>query len=180
MGESKARTIVDWITVNGNHVPVFEGETTEDAVKRFTKVSESESKKESQIAQNKAQADKLNEEEKASAPPRRLYLNDISAEDANKGSDVLNLRTKQRYKFADGTKITQVHVFAGNGCSKTFNDAEKYAKRYSADSSDPKKWQHVSGIAKITNGSQVLEREVHWVQAKDGRIREAFIKFHEH
>ena len=172
-----AKEVKQWITVNGQHVPLFEGESKFDAVKRLMGGKSDEDKKSEQIAKNKEEADKLNNESKQ--PPRRLYLDDISAETANEGSDVLNLRTKQRYRFKEGTKITEVHVFAGNGCSKEFRDAEKYAKRYSQDSKNPADWQHCSGIAKITNGSKVLEREVHWVQAKGGKMREAFIKFHE-
>ena len=168
--------VKQWITVNGQHVPLLEGESKLDAVKRL--ISKNEDDKAKQIAKNKAEADERNTAE--SAPPRRLYLPDISAEDANKGSDILNLRTKQRYHFKEGTKITEVHVFAGKGCSKEFRDAEKYAKRYPESGRDKADWQHCSGIAKITDGSKVLEREVHWVQGKDGKLREAFIKFHEH
>ena len=168
----------NWITVNGRHVLLLDGESKFDAIKRVLSNDADEKKKSNQIEKSKEEANRLNKEN--TQTPRRLYLDDISAETANKGSDVLNLRTKQRYRFADNTKITKVHVFAGNGCSKEFRDAEKYAKRYSQDSKNPSDWQHCSGIAKITNGSVVLEREVHWVQAKNGKMREAFIKFHEH
>lgn len=128
--------------------------------------------KDRQIAQNKKEADKLN----VNDLPKRLYMADVSAEHANKVSDVLHLRTKQRYKFKDGTKITEVHAFAGKGTSRIFRDAQKYANRYPASGKNKEDWQHCSGIAQITNGSKVLTREVHWVQGKDGLIREAFIK----
>lgn len=163
-----------WITVKGQHVPLFEGESEFDAVKRLFTANESEGRKTDQIAKNKAEADKLNKE--SAQPPRRLYLPDISADTANSSTDVLNLRTKERFKFKSGTIITQVHVFAGNGCSKEFRDAEKYAKRYSKEDKNPKDWQHCSGIAQITNGTKSLEREVHWIQAKNGKMHEAFIK----
>ena len=172
-----AKEVKQWITVNGQHVPLFEGETKFDAIKRVMFNNGDENKKSEQIAKNKAEADKLNDENKQ--PPRRLYLKDISAESANKGSDVLNLKTKERYRFKEGTQIKEVYVFAGNGCSKEFRDAEKYARRYPQDSKNPADWQHCAGIAQITNGSKTLTREVHWVQAKNGKMREAFIKFHE-
>ena len=107
--------------------------------------------------------------------PRRLYLKDIPAERANKTSDVLNLRTKERYKFKEGTKITDVHVFAGKGCLKPFEKAQKYVDRYGGKVED---WQHCSGVAYIVNNSglKVQKVEVHWVQDKDNKIREAFIK----
>ena len=175
-----ARKITGWITVNGQHVPIFEGETQEDAVNRFTNrenaAKTSEQQKSQQIAKNEAEAKELNKQD--SQPlGKRLYLPDVSADEANKTSDILNLGTKQRYKFQAGSKITNVHVFAGKGCSRPFRDAEKYAKRYGGKIED---WQHVSGNAKITDGSKVLEREVHWVQGKDGKMHEAFIKFYNH
>ena len=163
------REPVAWITMNGSHVPIYAGDSQADIYNRSV-ANRNANTKDKQIAQNKAQADKLNNEKN---PPRRLYLDDIKAEDANKSSDILNLRTKQRFKFKDGTKLTEVHVFAGKGCSKEFRDADKYAKRYGGKASD---WQHCSGKATITNGSKTLDREVHWVQGADGKMREAFIK----
>ena len=141
-------------------------------------MSKNEDDKDKQIEKNKAEAKERNQSN--TTPPRRLYLDDVSADEANKSTDILNLKTKQRYSFKSGTKITEVHVFAGKGCSKEFRDAEKYAKRYPESGKNKEDWQHCSGIAQITNGSKVLEREVHWVQGKDGKMREAFIKFHEH
>lgn len=179
-----AREIKGWITVNGQHVPIFDGETQEDAVNRFTNrenaTKASEQQKSTQIAKNEAEAKQLNKqdsEKDSQQLGKRLYLPDVSADEANKSSDILNLGTKQRYKFQAGSKITNVHVFAGKGCSRPFRDAEKYAKRYGGKIED---WQHVSGNAKITDGSKVLEREVHWVQGKDGKMHEAFIKFYNH
>lgn len=164
------RQPVGWITVNGVHVPIFDGESKQDAINRSI-AENNAATKEKQIAENKRQSDKMN-----GKLPRRLYLKDISAEEANKTTDILNLGTRQRYKFKDGTKITGVHVFAGKGCSKEFRDAGKYAKRYGGKPAD---WQHCAGTAKLTNGSKVFTREVHWVQGADGKMREAFIKFYE-
>ena len=56
MGQEKEP--VGWVTVNGNHVPIFEGESKEDAVARS--IGNNEDKKNEQIAKNKKQADKLN------------------------------------------------------------------------------------------------------------------------
>ena len=168
------KNITEWITVNGHHVPIYEGESKDDAVGRFTKMMEDDRRKNSQMSKNKAEADKRN----TSDPPKRLYLDDIPAKEANKFSDVLHLKTKERFRFKEGTSINNVYVFAGKGCSKVFRDAEKYAKRYGGKAED---WQHCAGFAKITkgDGSKVLNREVHWVQGKDGYVREAFIKIHE-
>jgi len=169
------KNITEWITVNGHHVPIYEGESKDDAVGRFTKMMEDDRRKNSQMSKSKAEADKRNKQE----PPKRLRLSDIPAKDANKFSDVLHLKTKERFRFKEGTSITGAYVFAGKGCSKVFRDAEKYAKRYPESGKNPEDWQHCAGFAKITNGSKVLDREVHWVQGKDGYVREAFIKIHE-
>ena len=49
MGQEKEP--VGWVTVNGKHVPIFEGESKEDAVARS--ISTNEDKKNEQIAKNK-------------------------------------------------------------------------------------------------------------------------------
>lgn len=168
-------TIRDWITVKGNHIPLFEGESKEEAVSRFTENKHGDSEKSRQISNNKAEANRLNKQE----PPKQFHLSNIKAEDANRSSDVLNLRTKQRYRFKDGTEIRNVYVFAGKGCSKEFRDAEKYAKKYAKyGEGKAEDWQHCAGMARITDGNRVLNREVHWVQGKSGKVREAFIKEH--
>ena len=167
------REPVGWFTMNGKRVPIFEGESKADAINRSIAKRNSDIR-EKQIAKNKEQSDKARGAQKPyRVNPKNLGLNDIKAEDANKSSDVLHLRTRQRYKFKEGTKITQVEAFAGKGCKREFRDAEKYAKRYGGKKED---WQHCSGKAVITNGKHDLKREVHWVQGADGKMREAFIK----
>ena len=168
-----------WVTVNGQHVPIFEGESKGDAINRAIAKSNSDTKSR-QIANNQQQSNKAKQGQRPyKVNPKNLGLNDIKAEDANKTSDVLNLRNKQRFKFKDGTKITQVEAFAGKGCKREFRDAQKYADKYGKK--DPKlakasDWQHCSGKAVLTNGKYDIKREVHWVQGADGKMREAFIK----
>ena len=154
-----------WVTIKGRRVLIHKADSV---------VDKNERTKNRQMAINSAEA----QERTNSRLPRRLFLPDIPASVANKTSDVLNLNTKQRYHFKDGTYIKRVHVFAGKGCSKEFRDAWKYAKRYPNSGKNASDWQHCSGIAQITNNIKTLEREVHWVQGADGKMREAFIKFH--
>ena len=150
---------IAWFTINGRHIPVFEGDTEEEVRKRV------------QIKKNSDTVNKLNENSKTS--PKNLKLENIKAEDANKTTDILRLGTSQRYRFKEGTDIRNVYVFAGSGTSTEFRDAKKYAKRYGGKAED---WRHCTGNAIITNGNVTLRREVHWVQGKDGKMREAFIK----
>jgi len=60
------RKIVDWFTMNGKHVPIYEGESKQDAVNRSI-VNDNEDKKSAQISKNKAQADNLNKDAKIKA-----------------------------------------------------------------------------------------------------------------
>ena len=62
---AEEREIVGWITVNGAKVPLFKGESKEDAINRHI-AKENETKKANDIAKNKEQADKLNEKDKKS------------------------------------------------------------------------------------------------------------------
>lgn len=57
------KEIKQWITVNGQHIPIYEGESKEDAVNRAIK-NKDEDDKEKQIAKNKKQADTLNKDKK--------------------------------------------------------------------------------------------------------------------
>ena len=166
-----------WITINGAHVPIYEGEGYKDAVNRAIAKNNSD-KRARDIAENKRQSDNARNGQKPyRVPSKNLALKDISAEDANKTSDVLNLRTRQRYKFKDGTKITQVEAFAGKGCKREFRKADFYAnEKYKGKYGKAEDWQHCSGKAIITDGKRDFTREVHWVQGSDGRMRDAFIK----
>lgn len=61
------REVKQWITMNGKHIPIFEGESKAAAVKRATakQLKEDEDKKEKQIAANKKEADRNNGKEKS-------------------------------------------------------------------------------------------------------------------
>ena len=59
------REVKDWITINGVHVPIYEGETKDDAAKRaITKqkenIKKNEDLKEKQIAKNKEEVTRKN------------------------------------------------------------------------------------------------------------------------
>lgn len=53
------REIKDWITVNGKHIPIFDGESKQDAINRSI-AKDNEDKKKSDIAKSQAERDKLN------------------------------------------------------------------------------------------------------------------------
>ena len=66
----KEREVKQWITVNGQHVPIFEGQSKADAVKvAIAKQTNADAdKKEKQIAANKKEAEKLNSASSKSEP----------------------------------------------------------------------------------------------------------------
>lgn len=59
-----ADKIERWITMNGNHIPIFEGETSKQAIEKFTKnqkrANDDEDKKARQIEENQKQANEKN------------------------------------------------------------------------------------------------------------------------
>ena len=54
-----AKEIVDWITINGNHIPIFEGESKQDAYNRAV-AKANEDKKTSDIEKHDKVAKELN------------------------------------------------------------------------------------------------------------------------
>ena len=158
-----ADDIVRWITMNGVHIPIRDGETTDEAIKN------------KQIALNKEEAEMRNSEK-----PRRLSLSNITVTAKNTDGKrvLLGVSTdgpKKRLDFVKGSEIRGAYVFAGAGTSKVFRNAEFFADRYKG-CGKPSEWQHCAGYALLTNGKKTFVREVHWVQGSDGVIREAFIK----
>jgi len=71
-----SKEVKQWITVNGQHIPIMEGQTKAEAVKKAIskQVNDDADKKEKQIAANKKEADKLNGKKS----------DDITAEQFNK------------------------------------------------------------------------------------------------
>ena len=168
---------LDWITVNGRHVPILDGEFKQDAFNRVI-AKNNEDAKQRQIAENKKQADKLNASEKKL--PKRLRLPNKSGDEANKTSDVSILGSSKRFRFAKNSYISDVVVFCGKGTSTVFRNAAKFANRKDLKHlGAPEEWQHCSGKAKITDGRSTYVTEVHWVNGNDGKIREAYVKYPE-
>ena len=149
---------VAWITINGKHVPIYKNDSQRDIYNRSVAKS-NEDIKNRQIAENQRQS----AERSRKVSDKNLALDDIPAEKANSTSDVLNLRTRKRFKFKDGTKITDVEAFAGRGCKRPFRKAIEYADKFGKINpklSKASDWQHCSGYAIITDGIRDFRREV--------------------
>lgn len=92
-----------WITVNGQHIPMYEGETKDQVVNRYI-AKNNENVKQKQIAQNKAQADKLNG--KTTDKEKKPYM----TEDEIKNSPVHGKSMSESEKkraIAELTKIAE-------------------------------------------------------------------------
>ena len=55
---------IDWITVNGQHIPIYKGQSKQDAYNKAI-AKHNEDKKQKDIARNKEQSDKLNNKGKS-------------------------------------------------------------------------------------------------------------------
>lgn len=161
-----------WITVNGNHIPIYEGESRDAAIKKFfnkskNTINKNEDKKYNDIKSNKDDADSKN-------LPKKLPLKDIDANEANESTTILDLKSWKRYEFVKNSKITGAYIFAGKGTSKEFRDADKFAKKINGKTEN---MQHCAGYADIVKGDKVFKGvEVHWVQEENGLPKLAFVK----
>lgn len=77
--------------------------------------------------------------------------------------DAKDPKTGKRYRFAEGTTISGVEVFAGKGTRSKLRPqvAEGLTRRYGGRA---RGWQHVKGFATIVKGDKFVTAEVHWFQ----------------
>lgn len=86
---------------------------------------------------------------------------------------VMDLASGEFFKFAQGSRLKNVQVFAGKGVNTPFRKAQKYADRYGGD---PENWQHVKGFGVIEAEDGERDAEVHWVQCEGVGRHDFFIK----
>lgn len=83
--------------------------------------------------------------------------------------DIIYMETGEHFKFAEGTRLQNVQIFAGKGVKSPFRKAEKYARLYGGD---PKDWQHVKAIAYVETNDGIRKADVHWFQCQNvGKVR---------
>ena len=78
-----------------------------------------------------------------------------------KNYTIMDLETGEFFRFAQGTRIQNVEVFAGKGSKTVFRKAQKYAERYGGN---PEDWQHAKGHGVVETSEGDRKAEVHWVQ----------------
>ena len=67
------------------------------------------------------------------------------------------------FKYAEGTRIQNVEVFAGYGTKTPLHEGtvEGLVAEFGGN---PEKWQHVKGIGVIDDNGEEIKAEVHWFQ----------------
>ena len=123
-----AREVVDWFTMNGKHIPIFEGESKQDAINRSV-ADRNEAKKAVDIARNKQVADELNG--KVSITSGRDAIANLEA--MNVGTPVkLKLTKDGEYKQAIYTGKGEIQgretyqFYDGEGVDGMFGLSERY------------------------------------------------------
>lgn len=67
-------------------------------------------------------------------------------------------------KFAEGTKLHHIEVFAGKGTKTAIRDVDRLVRQYGGNTDD---WQKVKGIEMLDIGGEIEEAEIHWYQTED-------------
>lgn len=141
-----AKEVKKWITIHGVHIPIYDGESEHDALNRA--VSEfNEKKKNSQIAKNKEQADKLNGKSKTKeSKPKNVdvkkvadqLLDDIYNKSGHP-EETITAYAKKLHK--QGISLTDKQI-------ESLYDAigKKWAKGYPNDDYDGSEWMTEWGI----------------------------------
>ena len=117
---------IQWITVNGRHIPLHSGESKADAIKRAVgdTVNNNEDEKEKQLARNKAEKDSINKKSNlADEGTQTEHKNAIKELNQSKYPDgTYDIHTKTTKEFDSGYQVTFCQI------GDNYSDAE-YAKK---------------------------------------------------
>ena len=85
--------------------------------------------------------------------------------------EVIDPASGELFRFAEGTRIHDSEVFAGNGVKKPLREEviEGLTKEFGGD---PAKWQHAKGIGTLDYHGEEVVAEVHWFQEESvGKVK---------
>lgn len=85
--------------------------------------------------------------------------------------DIVDHNTGRIFRYAEGTYVRNVQVFAGYGTKTNLHDgvAEGLTAEYGGNVN---KWQHVKGIGEIDDDGEIVRAEVHWFQEESiGQVK---------
>lgn len=131
-----------WITVNGAHIPIYDGQSREAAVISFMKDNEIPSKKKDRI--------KLPDEKLPRSCGARWINYNIQMPDGTTAH------------FQEGSKLHHKEVFAGKGCKRKIDQVDKLVDHYGGKAED---WQKIKAFGTIvTEDGEIEEAEIHWYE----------------
>ena len=83
--------------------------------------------------------------------------------------DIRDPQTGRFYKFAEGTKITDVVTFAGKGTNKSLRRevVRGLTREFGGKPSD---WKHSKGIGTIDRDYKYQDAEVHWFENRGTKV----------
>lgn len=147
--------IVRWVTMHGNHIPIYDGDSEQDAINRFI-AKKNEQTKHAQIHKNKKMADKLNG--KVVAPTNvedSIYSNKVNS--AGGHGMALNEQVSIFEKTIEATP-TQLKALKQYGWG-TYDDKVAFAKKHDLEQLiDNNVSLHLGG-AKLFRGGYVDDKE---------------------
>lgn len=123
---------------------------------------------------NVRNSDKIEERKKLQEKPKTLKKDSIPTKGFKRGPGKnypIKISRTDHVKF-DSDLIENVTVFAGNGVSNEIRDAIRLETFYNQPA---KRWQKVSGIAKIKFKNNSFKSEIHWYEA-NGKREEIKVK----
>lgn len=104
-----AREVIDWFTSKGKHIPIFKGESKQDALNR-TIAQQNEDKKQADIERNKKQADALNKKNVMKTISDSQQLDSILSDNEVQAKDLVD-----RVEYTKSSKFHKFKDEAQNG-----------------------------------------------------------------
>ena len=121
---------IQWITVDGQHIPIKAGESKDDAVKRF--IANREAQKDKQIENNKKQAEELNADRKtvSTQDEHKKAIEELSKDKYEDGTyDVSNFKPVE---YESGYQVTFCQI-GDNYSAKDYDDRVNEFRSASSD-----------------------------------------------
>ena len=87
--------------------------------------------------------------------------------------DIKDLKTGEHFNLVEGTKITNVKVFAGKGVKTPYRKSYVYANKYGGKASD---WRHTKGIGIVDYYGEERRAELHWSECAGIGKYDFFVK----
>ena len=110
---------IQWITVDGQHIPIGANESKDEAVKRF--IANREKQKERQIEANKKQADELNKDRKtlSTQEEHKQAIQELSKDKYEDGT--YNISNYKIVEYENGYQVTFCQI-GDNYSAKEYDD----------------------------------------------------------